>query len=59
MFALADSLEPGTYVPILPFVDEYQFDRNPYEESEEKMRDIRERLRKKIGNYGSDGMTTL
>eukprot|EP00347_Sterkiella_histriomuscorum_P014830 403359365 len=59
IFALADSLQPGTYVPIVQYEgnDPY-FEENPFQESEDKIRAIKERLRMKAGDYGyTDGLS--
>jgi len=59
VFLLADSLEPGTYVPIVPFEENgYFLQDDPFSESDDKMRAIKERLKQKVGDYGmSDGLT--
>ncbi|CDW72192.1 UNKNOWN [Stylonychia lemnae] len=60
IFALADSLEPGTYVPIVPYEEngDDHFVDNPFYDAEYNIKQIKERLRRKVGEYGnSDGLT--
>jgi hypothetical protein len=58
IFALADSLEPGTYVPIIKYEQSHYGSFYDNNETEEKIREIKQRLRAKIGDYGTaDGIT--